>query len=107
MDTHALKVLEFDSVLEMLAANAATEMGAALARALAPAETLLEAERRQTETAEARQLLDSFGGMPFGGAKDLLGHIDKAVLAGVLDGRGLPAVSDTVVTAESLQKILR
>ncbi len=107
MDTHALRVLEFDSVLEMLAANAATEMGAALARALAPAETLLEAERRQTETAEARLLLDSFGGMPFGGAKDLLGHIDKAVLAGVLNGRELLDVSDTLGSAERLQKFLR
>lgn len=107
MDTHALKVLEFEKVLQMLAAHAATEMGAAVARDLAPADTLLEAERRQTETAEARQLLDSFGGMPFGGAKDLLGHIDKAVLAGVLNGRELLDVADTIGAADRLQKFLR
>jgi len=107
MDSHALRVLEFDRVLEALARQAATELGRDLALALAPALTLPEAERRQTETAEARRLVDDFGGIPLGGIHNLLPHLEKAIMAAGLSGHELLDVADTLGATERLRKFLK
>ncbi|MEI6914796.1 MAG: endonuclease MutS2, partial [Armatimonadota bacterium] len=107
MDQHALRVLEFEKVLQQLASHASTDLGGALALQLEPAISLAEAERRQTETAEARRILDDFGGLPFGGAHNLVGHIEKAMLAGALSGKDLLEVGDTLVASDRLHKFLK
>ncbi|MCC6484153.1 MAG: endonuclease MutS2 [Armatimonadetes bacterium] len=107
MDQHALQVLEFGKVLQQLADHTATEVGAALALVLAPAGNLGEVQLRQTQTAEARQLLDDFGGMPLGGAHNILPHLEKAVRAGCLDGRELLDIAETLTASERLSAFLR
>lgn len=103
MDQHALKVLEFSKVLEQLAGHASTDLGQELALDLTPASDLAEVERRQTLTSEARRLLDNFGGMPFGGAHNLTPHIEKALLAGSLDGRELLDIKETLGASDRLR----
>ena len=58
MDGEALQALELPAILERLAAAAATDLGAALARALSPSAAADEVAARQALTAEAVALLD-------------------------------------------------
>jgi len=57
MDDHALQVLDFIAVREMLVERAVTPLGKARCRALRPVPDPELVERRQAETAEARRLL--------------------------------------------------
>ncbi len=107
MNTDALRLLEYDRVLEQLAERCATGMGRRRALELTPSADPAEVERMQRETAEARRLLDSFGGMPLGGARDLVPHLEKALLSGVLDGRELLDVHDTAAAAGKLRSFLK
>ena len=61
MDGEALAALELPAILERLAAAAATELGAALARALSSVRGSRRGRRRQALTAEAVELLDERG----------------------------------------------
>lgn len=107
MDNHALRVLEYEKVLARLAEHCATEIGAGLALSVEPTTSLVEAERMQAETAEARRLMDSFGGIPLGGLHNLAPLVEKALMTGVLMGEELRDIHGTLLSAESLRKFLK
>ncbi|BCW98611.1 MAG: endonuclease MutS2 [Armatimonadota bacterium] len=107
MNTNALRLLEYGRVLEQLAERCSTGMGMRRALDLAPSADFQEIERWQQETAEGRKLLESFGGMPLGGARDLMPHLEKALLAGSLNGRELLDVHDTAAAAERLRAFFK
>lgn len=106
MDAHALKALEYEKVLDRLAGHAATSMGQILALQLTPAASLAEAERRQSETDEARRLIDENGSIPLGGAHNLIPFLEKALLAGSLNGKEILDVGETLAASERLRKFL-
>ncbi|MBI3953745.1 MAG: endonuclease MutS2, partial [Chloroflexi bacterium] len=82
---HALRVLEFDKVLERLAAHASFAVGREEALALRPASDFEEAAARQQETAEALRLLESReSGLSLGGARDVRPLVHRASIDGVL-----------------------
>jgi DNA mismatch repair protein MutS2 len=100
--THALRVLEFDSILRLLAGQCETDGGARAAEDLAPSFERAEVEARLKETHEARELLAavSLPGLgdvgPFGEAAELASkgaRLDGATLWRI--GRALRAMRQT------------
>ncbi|HVM69512.1 MAG TPA: hypothetical protein VM204_06720, partial [Gaiellaceae bacterium] len=99
MDADALAALEFDAIVERVAAAAATERGAELARALAPSADADEVARRQALAAEAVVLLDEAEEPPLGGIHDVRDAAAHAERGGVLTSEALARVSATVRAA--------
>ena len=93
MDGEALEALELPAILERLAAAAATELGAALARALAPSPDVNEVGTRQALTTEAVLLLDAADDPALAGVTDIAAYVDRAERDGTLAPSDLRAVA--------------
>ena len=74
----AIKTLEFDKVLEMLAAAAQTEGAKEKAMRVLPQTSLSRIRKLQTQTTDARKLMGIKGTPPFGGVTDITGIVDRA-----------------------------
>ena len=81
--------LELPAVLEMLAAQAESELGKAAARELQPAGNTEEVRRRLTETSDAARLMTLRGSPSFSGARDIRPALERARLGGALNTREL------------------
>ena len=81
--------LELPAVLEMLAAQAQSELGKEEAAALLPSPHPEEVRRRVQETSDAVRLMTLLGSPTFSGAKDIRPALERARLGGVLNTREL------------------
>ena len=81
--------LELPAVLEMLAAQAESELGKAAARELQPSANREEVRRRLTETSDAARLMTLRGSPSFSGARDIRPALERARLVGALNTREL------------------
>ena len=81
--------LELPAVLEMLAAQAESELGKAAARELQPSGNTEEVRRRLTETSDAARLMTLRGSPSFSGARDIRPSLERARLGGALNTREL------------------
>ena len=84
MDARTLRVLEFDKVLALLAAQAQTHLGRERCLALRPRPDADWVFARLRETSEARALLTALGAPPFGGVADLHETLERAGVGAVL-----------------------
>ena len=106
MDAHTLRVLEFEKVLALVAAEAAFSLGREKVMASLPATTLREAVKLQTSTAQMR-LLDHKGiDIPFAGAKDLRPLLHAAGIGQALDPNDLTDASQTLHTAWRAKQVI-
>ena len=106
MDAHTLRVLEFEKVLALLAAEAAFSVGKELALSSQPATNLRDARALQRETAEMRRL-DQMGiDIAFGGATDVRPLIHAAAIGRVLEPAELQDASSTLGTAWRAKHVL-
>ncbi|GIW17067.1 MAG: endonuclease MutS2 [Tepidiforma sp.] len=106
MNDHTLRVLEFDRVLELLAAEAAFSLGAEKARALRPAAEFAAAKQLAAETAEMRQL-DQLGiDIPFSGARDIRAHLRAAGIGQLLEPGALLECAQVLTTARRARLVL-
>ena len=104
MDSRSLDVLEFPKVLDRLAAHASFSLGKARVHALRPTADLVEAERRQTLTQEARRLLDLRPQVTIGGARDVGDLVRRAALGGRLEASDLLEVGSTLEAMRNLRR---
>ena len=81
--------LELPAVLEMLAAQAESELGKAAARELQPSANTEEVRRRLAETSDAARLMTLRGSPSFSGARDIRPALERARLGGALNTREL------------------
>ena len=81
--------LELPAVLEMLAAQAESELGKAAARGLQPSANAEEVRRRLAETSDAARLMTLRGSPSFSGARDIRPALERAKLGGALNTREL------------------
>ena len=81
--------LELPAVLEMLAAQAESELGKAAARELQPSTNAEEVRRRLQETSDAARLMTLRGSPSFSGTRDIRPALDRARLGGALNTREL------------------
>ena len=81
--------LELPAVLEMLAAQAESELGKTAAKELQPSTNAEEVRRRLQETSDAARLMTLRGSPSFSGARDIRPALDRARLGGALNTREL------------------
>ncbi|HVR75439.1 MAG TPA: hypothetical protein VMT52_13980 [Planctomycetota bacterium] len=81
---HALRVLEYERIREVLASYAVSALGKACAREMAPLRDPAEIRRRLAETEQMRAFL-RLERLPLAGLRDLVGELDQAT------GQGRPA----------------
>jgi DNA mismatch repair protein MutS2 len=106
VDEHALRVLEFDKVLDRLARLTAFAGGHERALALRPTPSYDEALRRQRRLAEALSLRASRAVLGLNGASDVRPAVEKSSLGGVLDTHELGAVAETQRVAQEARATL-
>ncbi len=83
------QTLELPTILEMLAAQAESEMGKNLCLELEPASNAEEVRRRLQETSDAARMMTLHGAPSFSGARDIRPALDRARLGGALNTREL------------------
>src|SRR5512140_303822 len=105
MDSKTLHVLEYQKILERLAANCNFSASAGLARALEPTTSYETALLRQQETSEARRLL-SAQDVSISGAHDVREKVELARRGGVLEEQDLLDIKYTLISCRELKRAL-
>ena len=98
--------IELPKILELLAAEAATEPAKALCRELRPQTDLSQCEKLQTETEDASKLIGLQGSPAFSGVKDISAALERAEKGGLLNPVELLAVG-ALLRAARLTKAYR
>jgi len=98
----AIKTLEFDRVLEQLAAAAQTDGAKEKAMRVMPQTSLVRIRKLQMQTSDARKLMGIKGTPPFGGVTDITGHIDRAEKGASLSPAELLRVANVLRVARML-----
>ncbi|MBQ8578003.1 MAG: endonuclease MutS2 [Clostridia bacterium] len=98
----AIKTLEFDKVLEMLAAAAQTEGAKEKAMRVLPQTSLSRIRKLQTQTTDARKLMGIKGTPPFGGVTDITGIVDRAEKGAALSCAELLRVANVLRVSRML-----
>ena len=93
MNKKALKTLEYDKIIDLLAARASSPMGEALCRALVPQEELDTIRRMQQETGAALNRLFKKGSISFGNARDLRSALGRLALGSSLNQTELLSIA--------------
>jgi len=106
MDSHALKVLEFDEIIAMLRERTASSLGDDLARRLSPTHDYQAILEGLNETSEVRQILQNEGPLPLGGIHDIRPYVAKASMDGVLEPSELLQVADTLSAGRRLKAFI-
>ncbi len=106
MDTKSRYTLEFDKVLNILAGYTSFSAGEALARNLQPTDDELTAKRWQTETSEARLLLDTHSSVTIGSSHDVRQACDNAERGFTLPAEQMQEIRNTIVAARNLKRVL-
>jgi len=104
MDTKSQYTLEFQKILERLAAFTAFSASNELARALKPTSRYALAVERQARTTEARRLLSENENITIGGAHDVRQAAERASRGGVLPAEDLLDIRNTLVSGRDLQR---
>ena len=84
MNHKALKTLEFDKIIHILTAHAASEGAKEMCRKLVPYDNINDVERAQRETADALRRVYRKGSVSFGGIRDIRGSLKRLEIGGIL-----------------------
>jgi DNA mismatch repair protein MutS2 len=106
MNPRALRVLEYQKILERLAAHCAFSGGAEIASSLLPSDDLHTVQESLAQTYEAYQLLEQKDDISFGGVHDLRPLLDRAERRSVLLPADLLEIKHTLVRARQLRNML-
>lgn len=94
MNERALKVLEYDKIIDRLAGLTLSPMGYELAKELTPSSNIREVKMMQQETDEAVTIIFRKGSVPIEGLNDIRGSLKKAEIGSMLDPRELLRMAD-------------
>ena len=100
--TKALKTLEYDKILSLLAAAAQTTGAREMALTATPEDDPVRVARLQQETADAKSLTEHHGTPSFGMVKDISDSVERAGKGAMLTPRELLDVSDLLSSASSM-----
>ena len=98
----AITTLEFDRVLEQLAAAAQTEGAKEKAMRIMPQTSLVRIRKLQLQTTDARKLMGIKGTPPFGGVTDITGIVDRAEKGAALSPAELLKIANVLRVARML-----
>jgi len=106
MNPHALRVLEYEKILNRLAEHCTFSGGADLAYALLPSDDLITVRTWLAQTAEAHKLMEQKSDISFGGVKDLSAQLEKAERGALIFAPELLEIKHTLQRARSLRNTL-
>jgi DNA mismatch repair protein MutS2 len=104
MDEKALRLLEYDKIIAMLAERAATGLGRETALALTPSNNPGEVRSALSETTDAQAVYWRKGTPPFGGIVDLRGAFRRVALGSVLSCAELLRMAEFLRGVRSLRQ---
>ncbi|MBI4918155.1 MAG: endonuclease MutS2 [Acidobacteria bacterium] len=108
MDQHSLTILEFERVLELVAARAPSALGRARVGATVPSVARGEVHRRLRETAQMRALRVRSGSLPWHGTGDVTAHLDRLRAENAwVEGQHLLQVADFAGAADRVGRAVR
>ena len=102
MNEKALRVLEYNKIIDMLAGKAGSPAGKELCRNLRPSADLSEIRQRQTETTDALARIYKNGGLSFAGIRDIRGSVMRLKIGGTL---GIPELLHIASTLDVAAKV--
>ena len=94
LNANAAAALEFDAVIEQIAAKATCDPGKSVVLALAPLSSLSDAEAEQTLVDDAAAFLHAGGEIAFGGTQDVTELIARAEKGATLSGADLRTIQE-------------
>ncbi len=100
----ASKLLEFDKILALISAQAATEGAKELIAALEPSDDIVVVTRLQQETDDAKQMTLKKSAPPFGRVKDILPSVERAEKGAALIPRELLDIAALLRAGTALLK---
>lgn len=106
MQERILKVLEFNKVKEQLLTYVSSMLGKKKAENLYPSVDFSEVVRTQEETDEAVQVLRIKGNVPLGGIFDIVPHVKRAVIGGMLSPHELTQVASTIHASRQIKRFI-
>lgn len=106
MDERTLRQLEFNEVKARAAEHASTNAGKEAVLGLAPSGDAGEVSRGLARTAEALDIIHARGSAPFGGIRDIRGHVERAGRAGLLNPAELLEVAGTARAGRQLRRFI-
>ena len=98
----AIRILEFDKILEMLSSVAATEGAKRRALSLLPTSNIEAVKRRQNYTKDAKYMSGIKGAPAFNNIPDILDSVEKAEKNSILSPREILDVAAVLQTSRSL-----
>ena len=104
MNQKALKTLEFDKIIHILTAHAASEGAKEMCRKLVPYDNINDVERAQRETADALRRVYRKGSVSFGGIRDIRGSLKRLEIGGILGMSELLQIMSLLETAGKIQQ---
>ena len=104
MNQKALKTLEFDKIIHILTAHAASEGAKEMCRKLVPYDNINDVERTQRETADALRRVYRKGSVSFGGIRDIRGSLKRLEIGGILGMGELLQIMSLLETAGKIQQ---
>ncbi len=106
MNDKALRVLEYNKILEMLVQKASSAVGKELCEQLRPSSKIEEVMAWQKETTEATNMMIQIGTPPIGPIYDLSTALKLSTIGGCLSPKQLLEVADSLRTARTIKKYL-
>jgi DNA mismatch repair protein MutS2 len=106
MNTHSLKVLEYEQVRALLLEQISTDLGRERVAELEPLDEEVDIQRRLQETSEARRLIDMAGSLPLGGIHDVRHAVETASREGLIEAPALLDLADTIASSRRLRAFL-
>lgn len=103
----ALKILEFDKILEMLSEKCSSELGKNLVLKTEISAEESEIKRRLDETDEAIDLIGKRGNPPLFGITDIKDSMNRLLLGGTLGTKSLMRVSDFLRVSRGLKNYIK
>ena len=104
MNQKALKTLEFDKIINILTAHAASEGAKEMCRKLVPYDNINDVERAQRETADALRRVYRKGSVSFGGIRDIRGSLKRLEIGGILGMGELLQIMSLLETAGKIRQ---
>lgn len=106
MDAHAIKILEFEKIREMVRERAASVIGRNLTARLRPETDLVLVRRKLQETTEAKNILQRGETIPLPPLEDLSLMIKRASLGGYLLPAELLKIREAIIAGSRLRQAL-
>jgi len=101
-DRHYFRLLEYDAIIERVSDHAASPPGKERVASLRPSYDPEEVRRRLAATLEGMELLRWKDGVSLSGIRDIRPSLRRARIGGILEGRELIEIADTLAAGRKV-----